>query len=55
MVVSDYTIWSRRHIRSITPIVDTPPTLSCENISIEPIGDLFAYIDDDPITYEIHS
>ena len=51
--MSDY--GNRRNIRSITPIVDVPPTLSCDNISIEPIGDLFAYIDDDPITYEIYA
>ena len=46
-----------RNIKTITPIVDSLPVLSCTDntLSIEPIGTILAFIDDDPTIYSIYS
>ena len=46
-----------RNIKTITPIVDALPVLGCTDntLTIEPIGTILAFIDDDPTIYSIYS
>ena len=56
VVISDFNEnW--RNIRTITPIVDTPPVLGCidNTLAIASIGTILAYIDQDPTVYSVYS